>query len=475
MIAAGVLRWQLASIATLDTYLNTYGEQVYYPSHTLYVAPSGYSPDGRDVLRQSQTTPPLTYCHPAILSKYNLHLLSRSTRPSTLICPQETFEALDSTPRAGYVVGDAENPEAFMPPDARYRPDPLVQTHSGWNAQGVGVAGSFTAHPPHLVEGDGRPPTVPFCKPPPPDAHSFPINDAVQIAPTLTAEYGPSTLEGSRGYREQQTFYDPNDFRFSPSGHPLTGRLSAPACPQSLVDVADRTATNVGTGPPSMYYTAPQAGHGGNYEWVGGNEYGHGNVAPSFPYSNEPRHQQPQSFHPVHRDIGNNLSMHGASPEADDSHIEPSKDAPAAGIACGHCGWRDNDDKECGELLTYPGNLASHFAEYHGIKNMASDVPIMCRWCSPGEIVKRESLLRHLREYHLGYRRRKKGVAQPSLQFPSVTRVTRSTRTSNASTPVESPTFIFHYPPHGPSPTHTRPPCSRDFPTTSFPVDISPG
>ncbi|KIK20602.1 hypothetical protein PISMIDRAFT_578421 [Pisolithus microcarpus 441] len=344
--------------------------------------------------------------------------------------------------------------------------------HSVWNVQGVGVAGSFTAHPPHLVEGDGRSPTVPYCKLPLPDARFFPINDAVQIgAPTLTAKYGPSTLGGHRGYREQQPCYDPNDLRFSPSGHLPTGRLSTPACPQNLLDIADRTTINVGTAPPSMYYTPPQAGREGNYEWVSGNDYGYGNVAPSFPYSNKPRHQQPHSFHPVHHDIGN-LSMHGASPEADHSHIGPSKDAPAAGVACGHCGWRDNDGKECGELLTYPGNLASHFADYHGIRNMASNVAIVCRWCPPGEIVKRESIVRHLREHHLGYRRRKKGVAQPSFQFPSVT---RSPRTSHAVTPAESPTFVFSYPPHGPSPTHTRPPCSRDFPTASFPVDISPG
>ncbi|KAI5997428.1 hypothetical protein EDD15DRAFT_2364147 [Pisolithus albus] len=458
----------LSSLCRDGTYSQQ--EQVYYPSRTLYVAPSGYSPDGEDALQPSQTNPPLTR-----RCQYDIHLLSRSTRSSTLIRPQETFEALESTPHAGHVVGVVENPEAFAPADAHYHPDSLGQPHSAWNVHGVEVAGSFNAHPPHLVEGHGRSPTVPFCKPPPPYAHSFPINDFVHIgAPTLTMEHGPSTVGGHRGHREQPTFYDPNDFRFSPSAHPPTGRLSAPACPQRLLDITDRTATNVGTAPPSTYYTPSQSGHAGNYQWVGGNERGYGNAAPSFPCSNEPRHQQPHSLHPVHHHDNGNLSMHGASPEAeaDHSHIGPSKDAPAADVAFGQCGWRDTDGKECGELLTYPGNLASHFADCHGIRKMASDVLIMCRWCSPEEIVKRESIVRHLREHHLGYRRRKKGVAQPSLQFPSAT---RSPGSSNASTRVESPTFIFHYPPHGPSPTHTRPPRSCDFPTTSFPVNISPG
>lgn len=365
-----------------------------------------------------------------------------------------------------------------MPPDAHYRSDSLDQTHPVWNVQGVGIAGSFTAHSPHLVEGGGRSPTVPFCKPPPPDAHSFPINDVVHIgAPTLTAEYGPSTLGGHRGYREQQTFYDPNDFRFSPSGHLPTGRLSAPASPQSLLDIADRTTMSVGTEPPSMYYTPPQAGHGGNYEWMVGNDYGYSNAAPSFPDSNEPRHQQPHSFHPVHHHDTGNPSVHGRSPEADHFHTGPFMNAPAADVPpnlAAHeylCGWRDNSGGKCGARVTYH-NLAHHFAIVHGIRNMASDVEIMCRWCPPGTIVKRESLLRHLRERHLGYQRLKKRVAQASPQLPSVT---HSHRTSNANTPVESPTFIFHYPPHGPSPTHTRPPRSHDFPTASFPVDISPG
>ncbi|KAI5997434.1 hypothetical protein EDD15DRAFT_343117 [Pisolithus albus] len=366
-----------------------------------------------------------------------------------------------------------------MPPDAHYRPDSLDQTHSAWNVRGVGVAGSFNALPPHLVEGDVRSPTVPLYKPPLPDAHSFPTNDAVHIGtPMLTAEYGPSTIGGHRGYsQEQQTFYDPNDFRFSPSGHPPTGRLSVLACPESLQDVADRTATNVvGTGPPSMYYTLPQVGHGGNYELVGGDFYGYGNVAPSFPYSNMPPHQGPHSLHPTHQHGMGSLSVHAESPEADNSRTVPPMNAPAAGVPpnlSAHeypCGWRVYGGGECGALVTYH-SLAHHFAVVHGIRNMASDVEIMCRWCPPGTIVKRESLLRHLRERHLRYQRPKKRVAQASPQFPSAT---PSHRTSNASTPVESPTFIFHYPPHDPSPTHTGPPRSRDFPTTSFPVNISP-
>ncbi|KAI6095914.1 hypothetical protein F5141DRAFT_623634 [Pisolithus sp. B1] len=451
-------------------------QQEYDSSRMLYFAASRYSPNGEYVLRQSWTTPPSTYSYPMISSVYDLHYLNRSTRSLSLTRPLETFGARDSTPRAPYIVDNAEHPEAFMPPNVHYLPRSPAPVRPDWNVQDVGVDDSVTSYPPHLVEGNGRSPNVPSFKPPPHDPRSFPIYDTVQIgAPTLNAGYGPSALEGHRGYREEQTFYDPNELRVLPSGHAATGRFPTPTCSTILPNIAEKTTTNVGTGSPSMYYSTAQAGHGGNHEWVDGNDHGSGNVAQSFPYSNESWHQQLNSFHRLpHRDIGD-FSMHGRSPEADHSHTSPSMNAPSADAprnltARDCCGWQDNSGRKCGAPVTYD-NLAYHFAALHGIRNLASDAKIICRWCPPGKIVKRESLLRHLREHHLGYQRPKKGVAQPSPQFPSVT---HAHRTFNAGRPVESRTFAFSYPPHGPSPTRTRSPRSRDFPTSGFPVDILP-
>ncbi|KAI6117381.1 hypothetical protein EDD16DRAFT_1009755 [Pisolithus croceorrhizus] len=310
-----------------------------------------------------------------------------------------------------------------MPPNALYLPRPPAPMRPDWNVQDIGVNDSITSYRPHLVEGSGRSPTVQSSEPPPPDRGSLPVHDTAQVgAPTLTVEYGLSTLGGHRGYREEQTFDEPNELRFLPSGHVP---FPTPTCPPILPNIADETTMNVGTEPLAMYYTAPQPGHEGNHEWVGGNCYGSGNVASLPPCPVECWHQQPHSFHvPHHQDIGN-LSMHGGSPAANHSNTGPSTNAPAADVPRNHvagkrCGWRGDGGIECGVLVTYD-NLAHHFATFHGVRNIASAVEITCRWCSPGKVIKRVSILRHLREYHLRYRRRKRGVAPPSPQFPLVT------------------------------------------------------
>ncbi|KAI6038140.1 hypothetical protein EDC04DRAFT_2040259 [Pisolithus marmoratus] len=66
------------------------------------------------------------------------------------------------------------------------------------------------------------------------------------------------------------------------------------------------------------------------------------------------------------------------------------------------CGWQNEDGEPCCELVTYD-NCAEHFAAVHGIKNMAGNAEVLCRWCalSAGKKITRKNILRHLREAHL--------------------------------------------------------------------------
>lgn len=66
------------------------------------------------------------------------------------------------------------------------------------------------------------------------------------------------------------------------------------------------------------------------------------------------------------------------------------------------CGWQNEDGSRCGASVSRC-NCAGHFAEAHGIKNMAADVEVLCRWCPLGakNVVIRHNFLRHLKEVHL--------------------------------------------------------------------------
>ncbi|KAI6159399.1 hypothetical protein EDD17DRAFT_902677 [Pisolithus thermaeus] len=66
------------------------------------------------------------------------------------------------------------------------------------------------------------------------------------------------------------------------------------------------------------------------------------------------------------------------------------------------CGWQNAGGGLCGVLVTRR-NCAVHFSTAHGIKNIARDVKVLCRWCpltAKKEVV-RHNLLRHLEEVHL--------------------------------------------------------------------------
>ncbi|KAF9222389.1 hypothetical protein BS17DRAFT_186348 [Gyrodon lividus] len=68
------------------------------------------------------------------------------------------------------------------------------------------------------------------------------------------------------------------------------------------------------------------------------------------------------------------------------------------------CQWREIDGSICGGNITR--KTTSEHLVVHGIVKKASNIPIICRWCPDGrEPMKRESIVRHVREAHLGVKR----------------------------------------------------------------------
>ncbi|KIM54467.1 hypothetical protein SCLCIDRAFT_377200 [Scleroderma citrinum Foug A] len=70
------------------------------------------------------------------------------------------------------------------------------------------------------------------------------------------------------------------------------------------------------------------------------------------------------------------------------------------------CGWRSQDGTPCGTVITY--SCQGHFALAHGITQLSGQTHLLCRWCHPAHQIKREHLLRHIREVHLGFPRWKR-------------------------------------------------------------------
>lgn len=69
------------------------------------------------------------------------------------------------------------------------------------------------------------------------------------------------------------------------------------------------------------------------------------------------------------------------------------------------CQWRTEAGCVCGDVISW-ATCGEHLAITHGIKHMTSNVSIMCCWCSDrARPVKRESIVRHVREVHLRQKR----------------------------------------------------------------------
>ncbi|KAI6117378.1 hypothetical protein EDD16DRAFT_1009616 [Pisolithus croceorrhizus] len=142
--------------------------------------------------------------------------------------------------------------------------------------------------------------------------------------------------------------------------------------------------------------------------------------------SSPPKHPQQEPYLSLSDNYHNveNLSFLIGSPMTDRSHVvspnslpmvDPFRDPTVP------CGWEGDDGRVCYNPVS-SDNLANHFATLHGIRNMASDIKVACRWCPSRsrKQVKRESILRHLREVHLKRPRPKKEATQFSSDFPPV-------------------------------------------------------
>lgn len=67
------------------------------------------------------------------------------------------------------------------------------------------------------------------------------------------------------------------------------------------------------------------------------------------------------------------------------------------------CGWRCQDGTLCGAAVTY--HCQDHLATAHRITKLSGKTFVWCKWCYPDHQIKRECILRHIREVHLGVSR----------------------------------------------------------------------
>ncbi|KAF8845890.1 hypothetical protein BDN67DRAFT_960512 [Paxillus ammoniavirescens] len=82
------------------------------------------------------------------------------------------------------------------------------------------------------------------------------------------------------------------------------------------------------------------------------------------------------------------------------------------------CGWRATDGSTCEGSIT--GATISEHLVQHGITDMAYSVRIECRWCPDGKKpIKRESIVRHVREVHMRLKRPPKSRAGSSALMGS--------------------------------------------------------
>lgn len=63
------------------------------------------------------------------------------------------------------------------------------------------------------------------------------------------------------------------------------------------------------------------------------------------------------------------------------------------------------DGSECGESITC-STAPEHFSAMHGIKDMMRSTKIVCKWQDCGYEVLRHNFVRHIRESHMGHKRR---------------------------------------------------------------------
>ncbi|KAI6018828.1 hypothetical protein EDC04DRAFT_2741379 [Pisolithus marmoratus] len=145
-------------------------------------------------------------------------------------------------------------------------------------------------------------------------------------------------------------------------------------------------------------------------------------------YSNEPLHQEvnaqitPNYHNMSYPDAGYTVPTQAISPVIpgrDDEvplpypapsqgHLGPLSGDAGAVVTTGSsvtalCPLRDGQGGICRTLLGY--HCQDHLASAHGIHNMSGRTPVRCDACN--STVNRESIVRHIREVHLGFPRKK--------------------------------------------------------------------
>ena len=72
------------------------------------------------------------------------------------------------------------------------------------------------------------------------------------------------------------------------------------------------------------------------------------------------------------------------------------------------CRWTRKDRVgTCGAEISYD-TIPMHFGQVHDIKNLQQGTQIYCYWEGRQTWIKRKSFVRHVRERHLGHRRKNK-------------------------------------------------------------------
>ena len=81
----------------------------------------------------------------------------------------------------------------------------------------------------------------------------------------------------------------------------------------------------------------------------------------------------------------------------------PSSSVLPQGMETYSCQWTQKDGTICGEQITL--STISHHLATHGVRHLSSGSRLLCRWSGCMKGMKRESIVRHICEAHLGLRR----------------------------------------------------------------------
>ena len=241
-------------------------------------------------------------------------------------------------------------------------------------------------------------------------------SDPFSVAPFSPAPFSPAPLWPRSPTPSSFGLYEsmpapPNLYESTPSlsnpygfsvGHPLESNhflhlgTQLDAHPRS----ADILSGEIYNNPPSISISHPVCQvPESNVGWA---DYtsAHSTVYPSGDapeiYNNPP---SISISHPVFQVPASNVGW--ADYTSAHSTVYPSGDAPGM-----WCCWVNEDGSICRESISY--DCATHLATAHGISKTASRTRVACRWCSPPKQMKRESIVRHVREVHLRRKRRDK-------------------------------------------------------------------